>query len=88
MPAPIATDPTPTAEIPSISELRAWLNAQAAQIAPQLPELTDLRVSVGNYMSPVSVNGYCLKVRRHVFFDGDTIEQAVANARRALPTLK
>lgn len=68
--------------------IRNWCARHASEIAPKLPELTDIRVSIGNYMSPVSLNGYCHRVRRHVFFDGETIEQAVANAQRLLPTLK
>ena len=66
--------------------IRNWLARHAQDIAPDLPELTDSRVCIGNY-SPancVSVSGFHNKTRRHLHFSGATVAEAAKAARAAL----
>jgi hypothetical protein len=66
--------------------IRNWCAQQAADIAPSLPLLTSLRVSIGNYEPAhcVTVSGFHADTRRHVSFSGETVAEAAEAARQAL----
>jgi hypothetical protein len=78
-----------TADSLSPLGIRNWLAAKAAEIAPSLPQMSAVRVSVGSYEAKncVIISGFHDKTRRLLTFSASTIEETVKKAADAVAKL-